>query len=292
MSHRIQIVDSTDASSEIERNVVPPARDWLKGCVAAACGLVLWSSPAAASYYTFDTNGQGWESALIGRPLPSSTYDTLFANLAAPWSASSGVLPGSLYMDVGTDVTRRGYWIGIRDIPNALGALAVALATSISSTGNWSTIAGGNVMARWIIGKEYAGGTSDMFISRGASSINLNTLGTGWNRREILLAESNFFRWPNSAANNLNFSQLLSDYNTVGLLLFSDTDTLSDVNGGPGTWTADSRLRHYGAYATSGTASFGVDDFGAVPEPGTGMLLAAGLAALVLRGRGRRVRTA
>ncbi|MEA2107911.1 MAG: PEP-CTERM sorting domain-containing protein [Pseudomonadota bacterium] len=257
--------------------------------------LALFAGLANATPFTYDTDNQGWQQSYIGRP-SGSTYDTLYPRQAADWTDTEGNPAGSIFQTA-DGINQRAYWLGyIED--NSLGDLTgMRLQTDIRSTNNWQTIANGasgddgNVYARWVIANDVSTGTEtsyNMFISNRAASIDVNQL-NGWETHSVALEESNFLRWPNYDADTQTFADLLSDYDSIGLYLFSGTDTISNIDGGTGTWD-NNRLLHYGAYNDSGTATWGLDNFQAapVPEPATILLLGIGLLGLVGYSRKRK----
>ena len=219
--------------------------------------------------FTFDSDNQDWLMTYAGRPT-GFTYDTLYPNEPADHTMSEGNPPGSIFQQVTSDLDQRAYWLGyIGTTPQFLGDLSDAsLVCDVYSTANWQTLANGangddgNVYARWVISKACGGDYYDMFISTRAASIDLNSF-TGWQNFSVILAESNFIRWPNFPCNILSFTEVLLDYDHVGLYVFSGTDDVANINGGTGTWgTVDgiSRLMHYGAFATDGDGVWGVDN--------------------------------
>ncbi len=219
--------------------------------------------------FTFDSDNQDWLMTYVG--LPSGfTYDTLYPNEPADHTMSEGLPAGSIFQQVTSDIDQRAYWLGyISPTPQFLGDLSDAsLVSDVYSTANWQTLANGadgddgNVYARWVISTSCEGGTYDMFISTRAASIDLNSF-SGWQNFSVILVESNFILWPNSACGSSSFEDVLLNYDHVGLYVFSGTDDVANINGGTGTWGSVggySRLMHYGAFAPDGDGVWGVDN--------------------------------
>ncbi len=225
----------------------------------------------ALAGFTFDTDNMQWQQTWVGRP-DGTGYDRLYSNAPADWFGGQGNPPGSILQTVGTDLDQRAYWLGYIGEPGFLGDMTGAyLSCDVYSTGNWVTIANGasgddgNVYARWVISAECAAnpGTYDMFVSLRTASIDLNGF-TGWQHFSVPLDAANFMRWPNSVCGTLDFTGVLQAYDQVGLYVFSGSDNPDDFNGQGGTWVIIDgvyRLQHYGANATGGVATWGVDNF-------------------------------
>lgn len=224
------------------------------------------------SGFYFDTDNEGWQMTYVG-DAPGSAYDTLFPNEPALWSSVLGDPAGSIFETVTDDVAQRAYWMGFIGDHGFMGDLNnQMIQCNVYSTGNWTTISGlhgslggddGNVYARWVISRESdAGGTYAMYISNRSVSLDMNGF-TGWETFAVDVNESNFSRWPNSPDPSQSFTQVVSDYDQIGLYIFSGTDDMTDVSGGGTTWVnhnGTSRLAHYGAVSTSGNATWAIDN--------------------------------
>lgn len=238
------------------------------------------SSREEISGFHFDTDNEGWQMAYFG-DAPGSTYDTLYPNEPALWSSSLGDPVGSVFQTVTDGVSQRAYWMGYIGDNGFMGDLNnQMIQCNVYSTANWTTISGlhggsggddGNVYARWVVARESdAGGAWAMYISNQSVSLDMNTF-TGWEVFAVDVTESNFSRWPNSPDPSQSFMQVMSDYDQIGLYIFSGTDDMDDVNGGGTSWVTHegtSRLQHYGAMATSGDATWAVDN----PTVGDGVV--------------------
>ena len=253
-------------------------------CLLAVSLVLIFTIEGLATPYQYNTDNEGWQQSYIGRPSGSSTYDTLFTRSEADWEGTNGNPDGNIYQNA-NGIDQRSYWMGVIS-DNFLGDLTgKSLQTDIHSTNNWQTISGGrfgddgNVYARWVISNQ-VGDNYNMFVSNRDASIDINNL-NGWETRSVSLEESNFSRWSNQAANSQSFSEVLANYSSIGLYIFSGTDTVSNTNGGVGTWD-NSRLLHYGAYSNDGnTATWRLDNFQTVPIPGAAWLLGSGLFGLI-----------
>ncbi len=227
---------------------------------------------ATISSFFFNSDNEGWQMTYVGRPA-GGTYELLFTNSAADWSASLGDPVGSVYQTVTEDRDQRAYWLGYIGEHGFMGDLnGLILQCNVYSSGDWTTISGqnggagdddGRVYARWVVSRESdTGGTYAMYISTRSVSLDMNGF-TGWETFAVNVDAGNFIRWPNSPDPGPSFLDVMSDYDQIGLYLFSGTDDIADMNGGGTTWFNDggiSRLQHFGAGALSGEATWAVDN--------------------------------
>ncbi len=232
------------------------------------------------SGFHFDTDNEGWQMTYVG-DAPGSTYDTLYPNEPALWSSILGDPVGSIFQTVTDDVAQRAYWQGFIGDHGFMGDLnGQMIQCNVYTTGNWTTISGlhgglggddGNVYARWVIARESdAGGTWAMYISNRSVSLDMNGF-SGWEIFAVDVNETNFSRWPNSPDPSQSFMQVMSDYDQIGLYIFSGTDDMTDVDGGGTTWVTHngtSRLAHYGTVSTGGDATWAIDN----PTVGDGVV--------------------
>jgi len=248
----------------------------LAAAATAGFPLPVPGSPAAGagvaaktlSNFTFDTDNQDWLMTFVGLPA-GATYETLYPNEPADHTMSEGLPPGSIFEQVTDDIDKRAYWLGYIGAPQFLGDLADAsIYSDVYSTANWQTLANGadgddgHVYARWVISASCGGGTYDMFISTRAASIDLNAF-SGWQNFNVAMVQNNFIRWPNAVCGGLSFAEVLQNYDSFGLYVFSGTDDVENINGGTGTWGTVggvSRVMHYGAFATDGDGVWGIDN--------------------------------
>ena len=237
------------------------------------------------SAFHFDTDNEGWQMTYVG-DAPGSTYDTLYPNEPALWSSILGDPVGSIFQTVTDNVAQRAYWQGFIGDHGFMGDLnGQMIQCNVYSTANWTTISGlhgglggddGNVYARWVVSRESdAGDTWAMYISNRSVSLDMNGF-SGWEIFAVDVNESNFSRWPNSPDPSQSFMQVMSDYDQIGLYIFSGTDDMTDVDGGGTTWVDHNgtyRLAHYGTISTGGDATWAIDnptvDGGVVPTQST-----------------------
>ncbi len=224
------------------------------------------------SGFYFNSDNEGWQMDYVGMP-SGATYETLYPVEPALWSSTLGDPIGSVYQTVGTDRDQRAYWLGFVGDHGFMGDInGQMLQCNVYSTGNWTTISrdnggagddDGNVYARWVIARESdAGGAWAMYISNRNVSLDMNSF-SGWTTFAVDVNDMDFTRWPNSPDPGPSFMDVMADYDQIGLYLFSGTDDMNDVNGSGTTWFNDagtSRLQHYGASATSGDATWAIDN--------------------------------
>jgi len=266
---------------------------WIAVAIALFC-----ISGLAQAAYNFDSDEQGWNQATVG--YNGGTYETLYPNVDADWTSSYGVgsPDGSIYQSATTNWEGRAYWMGT-DLTSAAASLGdltgMSLQASVRSTANWKgRVATDTVYARWTIASQVGpSSTWNMWVSKAAYSIDLNAaeFGSGtdsdWRLKTIEMKAENFLPWWSTAS--MTFEEVLEQYTSVGLSILptaAGSDAASNWNGASGTWGNGYTLLHYGAVATDGTATWGVDNVAAVPEP-LSMLLFGGsvLGGLVIRRR-------
>ncbi len=237
------------------------------------------SSREISAFY-FDNDNEGWQMAYFGYP-PGGTYDTLYPNEPALWSSILGDPAGCIYQTVADDLDQRAYWMGFIGDHGFMGDInGQTLQCNVYSTGNWTTVSGlnggvggddGNVYARWVISRESDGGGAwAMYISNQSTCLDMNSF-TGWEIFAVDVSESNFSRWPNSPDPTQSFEDVMSDYDQIGLYMFSGTDDMADVSGAGTSWGLYDgiyRLQHYGASSTGGEATWAVDN----PTAGDGTI--------------------
>ncbi len=237
-------------------------------------GMAAPAQRAEISGFYFDTTNDDWQMAYMGLPPGNPGYEVLYTNEPALWSSTLGDPIGSVYQTVSEDRDQRAYWLGYYGENGFMGDVnGRTLQCNVYSTGNWTTISAdngamgdddGNVYARWVVSRESdAGGTQGMFISRSGVSLDMNSF-SGWETFAITIDENDFFRWPNNADPTIpSYQTIMSDYDQIGLYIFSGTDDLNDVNGGGTSWFMDNgtyRLQHFGANAISGDATWAIDN--------------------------------
>lgn len=251
----------------------------LAGISALAADLVVPGNPGSGSgvsmredisAFHFDAGNEGWLSNYIYLA-DGLTYDSMTDRLPADWNPTGGDEDGHIYQTVGTDRNQRAYWFGYIGDNGFMGNLdGQMIQTNVYSTGNWTTISGdnggvggddGNVYARWVISKQ-VGDYYGMYISKRSVSLDMNSF-TGWEALTVDVNAGNFMRWPNWDDPSISWEEVMAEYNSIGLYIFSGTDDMTDVNGGGTTWYSDggiSRVQHYGANAMGGSATWGIDN--------------------------------
>lgn len=271
--------------------------------------LTIAATGDASLVHTFDANAEGWEQSTVG--YGSGWYEQLLPNTSADWTGSygAGQPKGSIHQDATTAWEGRAYWMGIRGVTAALSLgdlTGKILSAHLRSTANWvGRVSTDTVYLRWTIGTETnvnGGETVNLWASKAVFSVDLNdaVFGSGtdddWVYVTIEMDEDRFFKWPTSNGDpTQTFGDALSEYTTFGLAILptpaGTDDPQYNFGGGGGTWGSGYTLLHYGAAASDGSATWGVDNFTAVPEPFSGVLFAMGLAVAGLRSAARQRRS-
>jgi hypothetical protein len=130
-------------------------------------------------------------------------------------------------------------------------------------------------MVRFYVGSLASG--NNYFVSKDAYSWDPNA-GSAWKTHAINLVSANFIEWPNAAAHNQTFDQVIAGPQDIGLVFTNDAAHFGDNS--------------YLGVAGNCLATVGIDNFGVLavgdhpaPEPASLTLLAAGATAMLWRRR-------
>ena len=189
---------------------------------------------------------------------------------APTYLPSAGGSGGCISAPLGTDAYRL-YDLQPENAALYQGLAGLSLTTDFKLNGVVTGPAKAEV--RFYVGT-FTGG-NNYFVSNDTFSWDPNS-DTQWTTHTVSLLAQNFVVWPNQAANNMTFDQVVAAPGDIGLVFC-------------GNFTSNSTL------GFSGTGNILIDNFGAVggspqpmPEPATLVLFGAGAAVLVGRRRRRR----
>jgi hypothetical protein len=218
------------------------------------CGLC---NIANATLYveTFSSNNAGWEAVRVNDSGAITTPDAIY-------SSSGGNLGGYISGSLGSDQPRL---YGFQPSQTSLWGDITGdiLTTDFKIEGTVAGPVGAEV--RFYVGT-YTGGYN-YFVTNDTYSWNPNN-DASWTTHQVSLLAENFIEWPNQAANNKTFAQIIAAPQDIGVV-FSGNFTSNTTLG----FTGSGRLMldNFGAV---------YEHVGTIPEPATVGLL--GFGALVL----------
>jgi hypothetical protein len=219
-----------------------------------AIGLVflIGAGPACAYIETFNTGSAGWGNATISFP------GGIYTETNSSWS-STGYIYGS---GPATTTNSAFYGFDASYTPSEAAKFGDLTGTILTTdfkafgTGLVNT-AGPTPLARFFVGSG-----STFFVSDDAFSWDPNSA-TNWTTHQVAVNPVNFIIWPIQSG-SLTFAQVMANPTDIGIVFTASAANIA--------------APHYAGLGINGNQTIiGLDNFGTVPEPGSLLLLGAGL---------------
>ncbi len=229
--------------------------------VALLIGFAMTTPPAAQGgvILNFGSGSSLWETATVNN-------GGVVKRDSAFYSSTGGNPDGFIYGEVENNGNRLyGFQPSDASVFGDLTGTTLTVDTKITGL---VTGPGDHPTVRFYIGSMTGG--SNYFVSKDAFSWNINS-DLNWVTHQVQMLAENFIEWPNQAAHSMNFTDMLSHVDDIGLVF---TDTV-------GNFTNNHMLGFRSRYG----ATIRIDNFGTIggslvtpiPEPATFLLLLAGL---------------